>query len=54
MPCRGGDVRSSEETVVMTVERRDVRIQPKIYETTEWEDFIEMGKPYDISKENIM
>lgn len=53
MSCRGGDVRSSEETVVMTVERRDVRIQPKIYETTKGEDFIEMGKPYDISKEAV-
>ena len=44
MPCRGGDIRSSEEAVVMTVEQRDVRIQPKIYETTKMGGFHRNGK----------
>ena len=37
----------------MVAEQRDIRIQPKIYETTKWEDFIEMGKPYDTSKQIV-
>ena len=36
---RGGDTRSSEETIVMIVERRGIRIQLRIYETTRmWEE----------------
>ena len=51
---RGGDTRSSEEVSVMEMERRGIRIQLRIYETTKmWEDFIEMSKPFDISKNVI-
>lgn len=52
-PFRGGDTRSSEEVVVMTVEQRGIRIQLKKYETTEREDFVEMGKPFSISKQAV-
>ena len=50
---RGGDTCSSEETVVMTVEQRGIRIQLKIYGTTSREDFIKMGKPFIISKQAV-
>ena len=50
---RGGDIRSSDEAVVMTVEQRGIRIQLRIYETTDREDFIEMGKPFNISKQIV-
>lgn len=42
-PLRGGDTCSSEDAVVMTVERRGIRIQLKIYGTTNREDFIKNG-----------
>ena len=37
----------------MTVEQRGIRIQLRIYETTDREDFIEMGKPFNISKQIV-
>ena len=52
---RGGDTRSSKEAIVMIVERRGIRIQLKIYETTRiWEDFVEMSKPFNISKNIVL
>lgn len=51
---RGGDIRSSDETAVMVVERRGVVIQLETENNWKQEDWMNNSKPYNISKKIVL
>jgi RNA-directed DNA polymerase len=51
---RCGRIRSSEETAVMEAERRDSVIYNSILNNQKWEDLMNEGKSFEISRHQVL